>query len=29
MPQAFTHIGLLNAALCMSKVNLARSQRNK
>jgi len=29
MPQAFTHIALLNAALCMSKVNLARSQRNK
>ena len=29
MPQALTHIGLLNAALCMSKKNLARSQRNK
>src|SRR6185369_8001894 len=29
MPQALTHIGLMNAALCMSEKNLARSQRNK
>ena len=27
MPQAFTHIGLLNAAICMSEQMLARSQR--
>jgi GH15 family glucan-1,4-alpha-glucosidase len=29
MPQALTHIGLLNAAICMSEQMSARSQRNK
>ena len=29
MPQALTHIGLLNAAICMNKQMSARSQRNK